>query len=155
MNRGLNDYYPTRLLDLQPRRTGVEICLRLTHKNPPDTPYMTLSHCWGTTRFLRLTDKTFKYLKAGFKAAELPRSFRDAVHITRELGIRYLWIDALCILQDSTKDWHYEAASMKVYENSYCNIAATAASLNVILCSWRPSNLERDGTTQPTHFTTF
>ena len=43
-HRALYIFYPTRLLDLQPQRTDVELCLCITHQNPPETPYMTLSH---------------------------------------------------------------------------------------------------------------
>ncbi|CAF9938262.1 hypothetical protein IMSHALPRED_000735 [Imshaugia aleurites] len=90
---------------------------------------MTLSHCWGTAEFLRLTSATKNYLEAGFRLSELPKTFREAVQITRELGVRYLWIDALCIIQDSDEDWKHEAATMmNVYENSHCNIAAAKAS---------------------------
>jgi len=45
------------------------------------------------------------------------------------LGVRYIWIDSLCILQDSQRDWLYQSAQMdQVYNNSLCNISATAAS---------------------------
>ena len=126
--RSLNQYYPTRLLDLLPQRLNVDLCLRTTQEDPPDRPYMTLSHCWGTAEFLRLTSATKNYLEAGFRLSELPKTFREAVQITRELGVRYLWIDALCIIQDSDEDWKYEAATMmKVYENSHCNISAAKA----------------------------
>lgn len=123
-SRGLYAYHPTRLLDLQPNQPNVQLRLRTTHKDPPETAYMTVSHCWGTVEVLKLSRSNFEYLEAGFKLTELPRSFREAIQITRELGIRYLWIDALCIVQDSPEDWRCEAGLMgKVYENSYCNIA--------------------------------
>ena len=90
---------------------------------------MTLSHCWGTLKCLTLTTLNYKDLETGFKLIELPKTFREAIEITRNLGIRYLWIDPLCILQDSHKDWRHEAATMmKVYENSYCNISALGAT---------------------------
>lgn len=58
----------------------------------------------------------------------LPQSFRDAVDVTRMLGLRYLWIDSLCIIQDSPEDWDEEASHMAdVYSNAYCTIAATRA----------------------------
>jgi hypothetical protein len=60
---------------------------------------------------------------------ELPKTFQDAIQITKCLGIRYLWIDSLCIIQDSTQDWGKEAAAMsQVYKNAYWYIAATSAS---------------------------
>ena len=64
----------------------------------------------------------------GFSFSELPRTFRDAVQVTRELGIQYLWIDSLCIIQWNDKDWEHEAKRMEnVYALAYCTIAATSA----------------------------
>lgn len=58
----------------------------------------------------------------------LPRTFQDAVSFRRALGIHYLWIDALCIIQDSKDDWLIESAFMgKVYSCCFLNIAATAS----------------------------
>ena len=80
---------------------------------------MTLSHCWGKSEFLKLTKTTFQRLRDGFLAAEtLSKTFEDAIIICRELGVKYLWIDSLCIFQDSPEDWRCEAAQMgQVYEN--------------------------------------
>lgn len=61
--------------------------------------------------------------------ATLPRTFKDAVIITRLLGFRYLWIDSLCILQDSPEDWDLESSRMQnVYKNATLAIAATMTS---------------------------
>jgi hypothetical protein len=58
----------------------------------------------------------------------LSNTFKDAITVTRSLGLRFLWIDSLCIIQDSLEDWATQSAVMgKIYENSICNIAATAA----------------------------
>ncbi|KAJ9654820.1 hypothetical protein H2198_006175 [Neophaeococcomyces mojaviensis] len=60
--------------------------------------------------------------------ADLPPTFRDAVSAVRRLGLRYLWIDSLCILQDSDEDWRREAGRMQnVYRNAYCNLAASGS----------------------------
>ena len=65
----------------------------------------------------------------------LPKTFRDAIYITQKLGVKYLWIDSLCIIQDSVEDWRQEAATMgRVYQNALCNIAATAASDSSVGC---------------------
>jgi hypothetical protein len=65
----------------------------------------------------------------GLKFDDLARTFQDAVVITRHLGIRYLWIDTLCIMQDSKEDWAAEGCRMgKIYENSACTIAAAAVN---------------------------
>jgi hypothetical protein len=59
---------------------------------------------------------------------ELPRKFQDTVEITRKLHIRYLWIDSLCIIQDSARDWEQEATQMgKYYANAWLTISADAA----------------------------
>ncbi|KAF1997438.1 HET-domain-containing protein [Amniculicola lignicola CBS 123094] len=58
-----------------------------------------------------------------------PQTFKDAIKFSRRLSIRHLWIDALCILQDSTDDWDREASAMaEVYANSHLTLAATGAS---------------------------
>ena len=89
---------------------------------------MILSHCWGTSQFLRLTTSTLNRLQKGFNLAELPPTFQDAIMVTRALGINFLWIDALCIIQGSIVDWQHEAALMsQVYSNSVCNVSALDA----------------------------
>jgi hypothetical protein len=65
----------------------------------------------------------------------LPQTFRDAISITRRLGVQYLWIDSLCIIQDSEEDWERESSMMgSVYQNGMCNIGATAASNGTVGC---------------------
>ena len=62
---------------------------------------------------------------------ELPVMFQDAFSITAQLGYEYIWIDSLCIIQDSpgSSDWLEESARMHhVYGNSVCNLAATGFS---------------------------
>lgn len=60
---------------------------------------------------------------------EIMKTFKDAIEVTRALGIQHLWIDSLCIIQDSESDWLYESALMSnVYKFSYCNIAAAHAN---------------------------
>jgi Heterokaryon incompatibility protein (HET) len=87
---------------------------------------MTLSHCWGTEGHLTTSTETLAERKAGIRIPDLPPTFRDAVQITRHLGIKYLWIDSLCILQDNISDWEKESALMgSIYSTSYLNIVAT------------------------------
>jgi hypothetical protein len=59
----------------------------------------------------------------------LPKTFADAIEITRKLGVDYIWIDSLCIVQDDEDDWRREVALMEhVYGGSYLNLAATSAT---------------------------
>ena len=90
--------------------------------------YNTLSHCWGGEVPLTTTTATLGARKEEIPFTALPKTFQDAVIITRKLGIRYLWIDSLCILQDSRDDWRSESALMgQVYALGYLNIAARSA----------------------------
>lgn len=97
--------------------------------------YVALSHCWGDLSVeekkahCTTQDNIGQRLK-GFNLSALPKTFQDAVEVTRELGILYLWIDSLCIIQygDSGKDWQSESARMEsVFSQAYCIIAATSA----------------------------
>ncbi|KAE8449665.1 hypothetical protein EG329_007995 [Mollisiaceae sp. DMI_Dod_QoI] len=90
--------------------------------------YATLSHCWGNQRFLTLTEGNLHELQEKIPPEALSKTFLDAIFVCRELGIDYIWIDSLCIIQDDPEDWRKEAALMtKVYGHSYINIAASGA----------------------------
>ena len=90
--------------------------------------YMTLSHCWGIKPVIRTTKATLQSHLTELPLGKLPNTFRDAIVITRRLGIRYLWIDSLCIIQDDASDWERESAVMgQIYASSYLTIAASAS----------------------------
>ncbi|KAK8075092.1 hypothetical protein PG997_009755 [Apiospora hydei] len=80
-----------------------------------------VNHCWGgtLTKDLKTTSANLRSRFRGIPHEILPPSFRDAVTITRALGVRYLWIDALCIIQDSKEDWAAESVKMaSIYGNA-------------------------------------
>ncbi|KAF1351493.1 HET-domain-containing protein, partial [Lizonia empirigonia] len=89
--------------------------------------YACLSHCWGPKGpTLKLNSDTMTALTAGICVDRLPKTFQDAVVLCLNLGIQYLWIDALCILQDNEDDWKRAAASMAdIYAGATITIAAT------------------------------
>ncbi|KAF2438468.1 HET-domain-containing protein, partial [Karstenula rhodostoma CBS 690.94] len=90
--------------------------------------YATLSHCWGARQPLATTKATITARERGIADTQLPQTFRDAVHVCRVIGIRYLWIDSLCIIQDCDEDWASEAAAMSdIYHYSVLTIAAAGA----------------------------
>ena len=98
---------------------------RLYASNGEHAPYIALSHCWGNGTPLTTTTDTLAQRLERIPLNSLPKTFRDAIEITRTLGIDYLWVDSLCILQDSAEDWRKEAAKMKdVYANCHVMIAA-------------------------------
>ncbi|KUJ23878.1 HET-domain-containing protein [Mollisia scopiformis] len=104
--------------------------------------YIALSYCWGTTSSkgdfeagekYRTTFQNIERRKAGFSELDLPPTIRDAVTITRRLGFKYLWADALCILQGTdpkaAEDWASEATRMhQIYGNASLAIAAASAA---------------------------
>jgi hypothetical protein len=58
--------------------------------------------------------------------SHLPKTLQDAIRLTQELGIRYIWIDSICIIQDDKEDWEHESANMlSVYANASLTIAAS------------------------------
>lgn len=91
--------------------------------------YISLSHCWGDNVSISLTHANITSMADGIRFQDLPKTFQHALTVTRDLKCRYIWIDSLCIIQDSHEDWLQESAQMhRVYSNSYVNIAASAAS---------------------------
>jgi len=108
--------------------------------------YLTLSHCWGdpshmATKLTVHTLRDYSDRNAGISLDALPRTFRDAVEVTRRLGFRYLWIDSLCIIQSepdrdmsesdarvTTEDWRSESSKMcGIYTNCSLTLAAASA----------------------------
>ncbi|CVK91974.1 related to tol protein [Fusarium mangiferae] len=111
---------PKRLLDLS---NGT---LVLRENLGQKLRYACLSHCWGKIIIVKTTTHTIRTFKRQVPLDQLPKTFRDAVDICRSLGILYLWIDSLCIIQDSPEDWREQAAQMAdVYQHSFLTIAAT------------------------------
>ena len=88
--------------------------------------YVALSHCWGKTNTAILKKRTLRTMTNGIDWSKLPKTFQDAIYVTRRLGFRYLWIDSLCIIQDSAEDWSKESGTMHaVYANCVLTIAAS------------------------------
>ncbi len=119
---------PKRVLDLHPHRFRNAISLVETEEEDVGI-YMTLSHRWGRVQPMTTTKDTLPRRKTAIRLPDLPRTFQDTVAVCRGLGVQYLWIDSLCILQGDKLDWEQESAKMAaIYTNSYLNIAATRAN---------------------------
>lgn len=99
-------------------------------KQEASMPYFALSHCWGDLRKCCVVTETTNIAQRlqRLPLNELSPTFRDAIVVTRKLGFRYLWIDAMCILQDDMHDWERESAVMStIYTRAVCTIAASSA----------------------------
>jgi hypothetical protein len=117
---------PTRCVDV----TGDWLILRQTSGTTGS--YITLSHRWNAQTASSQTTSlnVLQRQEEGFNIAELPRTFRDAIWLARQLDIRYIWIDSLCIIQGAgSTDWAAEAGKMAgYYQGSLFTIAAAAAA---------------------------
>jgi hypothetical protein len=91
--------------------------------------YVALSHVWGVAKGLpKTTEKTVQSHKKGVPLAALPRALQEAVVLTRALGFRWLWIDALCLVQDDDLSKIEESMTMdEIFGNAFLTIAATSA----------------------------
>jgi hypothetical protein len=131
---------PRRLVDVYPREgcdgRGREEpdALRLDCSDTrKDNKYVALTHRWGDPSLHR----SFQFLSHGelqgwekhLDLRMLPQTFQDAVRITRSLGIRYLWVDALCIIQDDEEDLRAEIGKMEdVFRCAFVTLSATCAT---------------------------
>ncbi|KAI1411203.1 HET-domain-containing protein [Hypoxylon sp. FL1857] len=95
--------------------------------------YLALSHRWGDPnsshkKLLTFQENLVAHCKR-MPLAEFPKTFRDAIEVTRGLGIQYIWIDSICIVQNDTVDWEVEAGRMhSVYSNAFATIFADRAT---------------------------
>ncbi len=126
-------FFPTRVVDVGSNGSPTVRLLCETGDLGGTTKYLALSHRWGSPG----QHRTFRTTKADvqgrkerlIEVSDLPKTFRDAICVTRNLGVPYLWIDSLCIIQNDAEDWNRESKRMEqVFSSAYCTIAAVCAS---------------------------
>jgi hypothetical protein len=122
---------PTRLLDVGDEITPNILRLDCSEERISKN-YVALSHRWGDVNvhppFCTYRSNVDRF-RERIHFDELPQTFKDAVTITRAIGIRYLWIDSLCIIQRDDDDWRKESARMEeVFSGAYCTIVASRAA---------------------------
>jgi len=116
-------YIPRRLINIsKPRRP------RLVHRTENSHRYVTLSYKRGTESMYVTNKANKRNHYNSIPYLQLPRTIQDAIHVTYELGFRYLWIDSLCLVQDDKKDLDCEIDRMgDIYRSSTLTIFAEAA----------------------------
>lgn len=130
---------PTRLLDVgnpDEQDHKLDIVHLVRGSDATTQQYVALSHCWGQIpeeekMEFCTTQGNIDRRQRGFSVSELPKTFQDAITVTRDIGVRYIWIDSLCIIQygDNKADWETQSRLMEsVFSQAYCTIAATAAA---------------------------
>ncbi|KAI0384850.1 HET-domain-containing protein [Hypomontagnella monticulosa] len=129
--------YPTRLVDVG--LEGTDLCRLIettsdaSFKRSSDIPYATLSYCWGSPEDSALQFKTERSSLhsrlSGFRIDQVSPILHDAIRVTQALGVRYLWVDAVCIIQDDDDDWDRESSRMSyVYQNATLTICTAAST---------------------------
>jgi hypothetical protein len=114
---------PTRVVDV----ANGEACQLTLQCNTKDLrgPYIALSYCWGSGQRVSTTTSNIAARQRSIEIEELPLTIQHAIQVTRNLGYRWLWIDQLCIIQDSPEDQRRELALMDdIYANAVLTIAA-------------------------------
>jgi Heterokaryon incompatibility protein (HET) len=92
---------------------------------PHNVPYAALSHRWGSTEHSTLISNLLPSYEKEIPISNISITIKDALHATRSIGLQYLWVDCMCIVQNDPDDWSRESATMsKVYGLSTCTIAA-------------------------------
>lgn len=118
-------HLPTRLIDVGSNDS--KFVPRLVSTTDTMGKYAVLSRCWGGNIAFQTTTETIGRMFQGMSLTEMPMNFRPAITITQNLGLRYLWIDSICIIQNS-RDWEVEASKMAdIYANATVTIAAVVA----------------------------
>jgi len=114
-----------------------DLVIKLCENGTPGTKYIALSHRWGANMFVLEDDSlpskfanavSLADLRSGIKPSRLSPTFQNAIISSLMLGVRFIWIDALCIVQNSTADWDKESIQMhNVYGRAFCTLAATSS----------------------------
>ncbi|KAL7933037.1 heterokaryon incompatibility domain-containing protein [Trichoderma chlorosporum] len=124
---------PLRVLDVGEPGSPHPTLRLVVNDTDTHAQYVALSYCWGkqldtTTKPLQLRRDSLEELMGGIKLENLQQSIQDAIFATRKLGFRYLWIDALCIIQDCAIDKSTEISRMaSIYKNASVTIAASTS----------------------------
>ncbi|RSL49472.1 hypothetical protein CEP54_012406 [Fusarium duplospermum] len=117
---------PKRLICISQNQAGFS--LRLVETEGLRNLYCALSYCWGGDQTTKATKNTLAQLKAGIDFHKLPATLQDAITATHGLGLRYLFVDSLCILQDDDKDMHIQISQMsEIYSEAAITILASRA----------------------------
>lgn len=119
---------PTRVIDVGYTNPSEP---RLVESRGLHDNYVALSYCWGDAKLhppMKTLKENYDAYKRCIEFSSMPRTIQDAVTICRKLGVRYLWVDALCIIQQDLQDWIKESVKMcSVYTNALCTISAAHA----------------------------
>lgn len=119
--------HSTSLLPFRVLNLGNNMCVLQESPNTKGQ-YVALSYCWGAEQPNKLTGANIEAYKQGIDVAALPKTIQQAIKVTRMLNMDYIWIDSMCIMQDSEADKLRELSKMcEIYSNSTLTLCASAA----------------------------
>ncbi|ETN46336.1 uncharacterized protein HMPREF1541_00520 [Cyphellophora europaea CBS 101466] len=121
------EFRPLRLVQISETSDGLRIRLCEDAVGPP-VEYTTLSYCWGGPQAAQTETSNVLARTSAMDIKALPRTLKDAIEVTHRLHISYIWIDSLCIVQDSPEDKARQIALMpQIYSNAALTISSTRA----------------------------
>lgn len=146
--------YPTRLIDVGIK--GTDSCRLVETKSDPifmqssDIQYATLSYCWGSpeqsSRQFKTETSSLQERICGFSFDQTSPILQDAIRVTQTLGIRYLWVDAVCIIQDDKQDWYRESSQISlIFQNAtltICTPASTSCQEGFLSRGWTMTRIK-------------
>ncbi|PVH81454.1 HET-domain-containing protein [Cadophora sp. DSE1049] len=117
---------PSRVLEI----TNDYLKIVSTSNLSGDSRYVALSYCWGGPQDQKTTSRNLQERQTeGFNISQLPPTLRDAIVVTKQLGLQFLWVDSLCIVQDDDSDRIREIAKMAdIYRGAYLTVSAASTS---------------------------
>jgi hypothetical protein len=117
---------PKRVLEID--RLSLVLRARLV-TDAPLAPYVALSYCWGGDQIAKTVKSRVVEYENGIPLDTLPQTIFDALVVTRGIGLQYLWVDAMCIIQDDCDDMAEQIGQMyAVYRSAYVTISAATAA---------------------------
>ncbi|OTA99918.1 hypothetical protein M426DRAFT_246994 [Hypoxylon sp. CI-4A] len=130
------DAVPSRLLELvtidsvlHVKLIGLGVPSAIEKEVISQQGFAVLSYCWGGPQPVQLTRDSVRELSNGIPISNLPKSLHDAAWFADAIGLKYLWIDALCIFQDDIEDKIHEISRMEIYYGqSTVTLCAASAS---------------------------
>ncbi|CAM1505088.1 Fc.00g107250.m01.CDS01 [Cosmosporella sp. VM-42] len=129
------DFLPNRLIKVDEAKPRLVLTKDLRSRASQKYPlphYAALTYCWGppphSDAQFKTTSLNIHELIHEIPASQLPQAIRDSIAATKALGIPYLWVDALCILQDVASDWDMQCTLMvKIYGSAHVTLTAAAS----------------------------
>ncbi|RDL30188.1 uncharacterized protein BP5553_10466 [Venustampulla echinocandica] len=127
----LESRLPTRVVCFDDSSDDDDFHLRLRNSEVDERgAYVYLSYAWGGLQPLITKESNMSDFTKGIPLETIPVTWRDAFVLVRQLGIKYLWIDALCIVQDSQEDWAREASQIGDYVSNAAIVLAAGFGAN-------------------------